>query len=43
MNDSPVADDDNDNHSDEEDQTCSCRADDERQLLLNAGVVLLCD
>lgn len=40
--DSPVANDDDDDHGDEEDQAGCRRADDERQLLLNAGVVFLC-
>lgn len=40
--DSPVANDDDDDHGDEEDQAGRRRANDERQLLLNAGVVFLC-
>lgn len=40
--DSPITDDDDDNHRDEEHQPSSCWANDERQLLLNAGVVFRC-
>ena len=39
--DSPATDDDDDDHSDEKDQASCCWADDERQLLLNTGVVFL--
>lgn len=40
--DSPIAHNDDDNHSNEEDKARSRRADDEGQLLANAAVVLGC-